>query len=220
MGLWGAGTTVDHKPKWLTEAEKKDVYANTGGWVGPSVGRSATRAPEILVAIRGLSTRDSATDPTGTGLALANITSIDWTLRGVSAGSTTFSDAAFNVETNPLSVTVTFNERISINVVPGIPYILIAVSGAPGYEDIMLQIPTGTAYDTRDTNRITFEGGEEEMLDEELWEVGSVLTIKGANAIDLDSSVWTETDGGAALTTAHQHSLALAQAAGSITVVA
>ena len=24
MGLWGAGATVDHKPKWLTEAEKKD----------------------------------------------------------------------------------------------------------------------------------------------------------------------------------------------------
>ena len=218
MGLWGAGATVDHKPKWLTEAEKKDVYANTSGWVGPSVGRAATRAPEILVAIRSLSTRNSATDPSGTGLALANITSIDWTLR--TAGATTISDSGFDVENNPLSVTVTFNERISINVAPGMPGINVAVSnpGAGPYEDQVLQIPTGTAYDTRDTNRITFEGGAGSM--EGGWEVGSVLTIKGANAIDLESSVWTETDGGTAVPAAHQHSLALAQAAGSITVVA
>ena len=32
MGLWGASTSDESKPKNLTAAEKKNVYATTSGW--------------------------------------------------------------------------------------------------------------------------------------------------------------------------------------------
>ena len=32
MGLWGATDADEAKPKYLTTAEKRDVYADAGGW--------------------------------------------------------------------------------------------------------------------------------------------------------------------------------------------
>ena len=32
MGLWGASDSDESKPKHLTAAEKKEVFANTTGW--------------------------------------------------------------------------------------------------------------------------------------------------------------------------------------------
>ena len=60
MGLWGASDSDESKPKNLTAAEKKEVFANTTGWVreagGASQGNDNTSAnPEVLVAIGGLS---------------------------------------------------------------------------------------------------------------------------------------------------------------------
>ena len=55
MALWGN----DIKPKNLTDAEKKEVYATTSGWVREAgsvlSGNGNTGAtPEVLVAIGGL----------------------------------------------------------------------------------------------------------------------------------------------------------------------
>ena len=61
MGLWGASTSDESKPKNLTTAEKKNVFANASGWVRQAGtadnGNDNTSAtPEVLVAIGDLST--------------------------------------------------------------------------------------------------------------------------------------------------------------------
>ena len=69
MSLWGN----DIKPKNLTTAEKKEVYATASGWVREAgsvlSGNDNTNAtPEVLVAIGGLATNMGA----------ANITEIEF----------------------------------------------------------------------------------------------------------------------------------------------
>ena len=61
MPLWGATDSDESKPKNLTTAEKKQVFANASGWVleaGSALsGNDNTSAtPEVLVAIGGLAT--------------------------------------------------------------------------------------------------------------------------------------------------------------------
>ena len=56
MGLWGATDADESKPKHLTTAEKKQVYATTAGWVreGNNADQgndNASAPPEVLVAI-------------------------------------------------------------------------------------------------------------------------------------------------------------------------
>ena len=56
MGLWGATDADESKPKHLTTAEKKQVYATTAGWVreGNNAAQghaNASAPPQVLVAI-------------------------------------------------------------------------------------------------------------------------------------------------------------------------
>ena len=69
MSLWGATDSDESKPKNLTTAEKKQVFANASGWVleaGSALsGNDNTNAtPEVLVAIGGLATSLGAADIT------------------------------------------------------------------------------------------------------------------------------------------------------------
>ena len=69
MPLWGATDSDESKPKNLTTAQKKQVFANASGWVleaGSALsGNDNTDAdPEILVAIGELSTSIGAADIT------------------------------------------------------------------------------------------------------------------------------------------------------------
>ena len=69
MPLWGATDSDESKPKNLTTAEKKEVFANASGWVreagSAASGNDNTDAdPEILVAIGELSTSIGAADIT------------------------------------------------------------------------------------------------------------------------------------------------------------
>ena len=69
MSLWGASDSDESKPKNLTTAEKKLVFANASGWVleaGSALsGNDNTSAtPEVLVAIGGLATSIGAADIT------------------------------------------------------------------------------------------------------------------------------------------------------------
>jgi len=69
MPLWGATDSDESKPKNLTTAQKKQVFANASGWVleaGSSLsGNDNTDAdPEVLVAIGELSTSIGAADIT------------------------------------------------------------------------------------------------------------------------------------------------------------
>ena len=68
MPLWGATDSDESKPKFLTDEQKKLVYATKAGWVlenGALTGNDNPNAdPEILVAIGELATSIGAADIT------------------------------------------------------------------------------------------------------------------------------------------------------------
>ena len=69
MSLWGATDSDESKPKNLTTAEKKEVFASAKGWVREAgsilSGNDNTSAtPEVLVALRGLAVKVGAADIT------------------------------------------------------------------------------------------------------------------------------------------------------------
>ena len=69
MALWGTSDSDESKPKNLTTAEKKEVYATASGWVleagSKLTGNGNTNAdPEILVAVSGLAVSLGAGDIT------------------------------------------------------------------------------------------------------------------------------------------------------------
>jgi len=105
MSLWGATDADESKPKNLTTAEKKEVFANASGWVREAgsilSGNDNTSAtPEVLVAIGDLQT----------SLGAADITEIEWitTTADKSAGFT-------------LSARLRFNEAVDVVTTGGTP---------------------------------------------------------------------------------------------------
>ena len=101
MALWGK-TGAATKPG-TSKYAKREVYANLKGWVQPAQGNgNAAAQEEVLVCIKGLSSAVSAT--TGTGLAQANITSINWNI-------TTFDKSAGGT----LSATVNWDENVTVS---------------------------------------------------------------------------------------------------------
>ena len=102
MSNWGATDADESKPKYLTTAQKKEVYANASGWVveagSTMTGNGRTGAdPEVLVAMSSLQTK----------LGAADITQIEWvtTAADKSAGFT-------------LSAIVGFNEEVDVTGTP------------------------------------------------------------------------------------------------------
>lgn len=87
MPLWGTTTANESKPKWLTDAEKENCVATPAGWV--LTHPDGTK--EILVAIRGLSTR----------------------LAGATVSKVAFASGAY-VGLTTKSVKLTFNEAVAV----------------------------------------------------------------------------------------------------------
>jgi len=109
MGLWGASDSDESKPKNLTTAEKKEVFANTKGWVreaGSALsGNDNTSADEeVLVALGGLSA----------SLGAADITEIEWI--------TTTADKSDGFT---LSARVRFNEPVAVVTTGGTPTLAV-----------------------------------------------------------------------------------------------
>jgi len=109
MGLWGASDADESKPKNLTTAEKKEVFATTAGWVreagnASSGNDNANADPEVLVAIGGLTT----------SLGAATIGSVDL--------NTTVADKSDGFT---LSVTVRYNEAVDVDTSGGTPTIAV-----------------------------------------------------------------------------------------------
>jgi len=105
MPLWGAVEGTEDLPKWLSTAQKKDVYATNSGWVVEagstmSGNGNSDADPEVLVAIGGLMGSTGAT-----GLGEATIQSVNWNI-------TTFDKSAGGT----LSVTVRWNEAVVVAV--------------------------------------------------------------------------------------------------------
>ena len=102
MPLWGNSDADESKPKNLTTAEKKEVYATASGWVREagsalSGNNNTSATPELLVAISALSTN----------LGAADVTEVEWitTAADKSAGFT-------------LSIRVRYNEAVTVTGAP------------------------------------------------------------------------------------------------------
>ena len=102
MSLWGATDADESKPKNLTTAEKKEVFANASGWVREagsvlSGNGNTSASPEVLVALRGLAVK----------LGNADITQIEFV-------TTSFDKS----DGGNIDVRVRFNEPVTVTGTP------------------------------------------------------------------------------------------------------
>tara|TARA_B100000085_G_C18529111_1_gene507227 strand:- start:746 stop:1312 length:567 start_codon:yes stop_codon:yes gene_type:complete len=158
MPLWGATDADESKPKHLTTARKKEVFANASGWVveaGSTMsGNDNTSAsPEILVAIGSLAT----------SLGAADITEIE------------FITTAFDKsDGGTLQVRVRFNEPVDVSGTPQLTVVndtnsnhTLSYASGTGTNELVfsLTIAAGNAATDADdvlsigTNAMSLNGG-------------------------------------------------------------
>ena len=197
MPLWGATDADESKPKHLTTAQKKEVYAAAGGWTveagSTMTGNGNTSAtPEVLVAIGGLTT----------SLGTADITEIEW-----------ITTAADKSDGFTLSVRARFNEAVDVDTSGGTPYLAITngnEGSGSGRGPHNLAYASGTG-----TNELVFSlaiaaGNAATNADD-------VLSV-GTNAMNLNSG--TIKDAGTTDNATITNSSAIGTAAGTLTVTA
>ncbi len=167
MSLWGN----DIKPKNLTDAEKKEVFANTKGWVREAgsilSGNGNTSAdPEVLVAIGGLSAN----------MGSANITEIEFV-------TTSFDKS----DGGNIDVRVRFNEPVTVT---GTPQVTIT-------NDTPARNLTADYLSGSTTNELIFR--ETIAAANAATNAGDVLSI-GANATALNGGTIKDTGEGTVAT--------------------
>ena len=127
MSSWGASTSDESKPKYLTDAEKRNCYATDRGWTIPA-GGNPDGEREVIATIGGLS--GAAKLAAGTISSTRFVT----TTLGAAAGG------AFSVE-------VVYNEAV---VVTGTP-LLTVTNETDAARNVVCEYASGTG-----TNRLTF----------------------------------------------------------------
>ena len=190
MALWGN----DIKPKNLTDAEKKEVYATPSGWVREAgsvlSGNGNTSAdPEVLVAIGGLNVN----------MGTANITEIEFV--------TTAFDKS---DGGNIDVLVRFNEAVDVGGTPQVTITNGNQGAGTGRGPHLASYLSGTG-----TNELTFRftlGAANAATNED-----DVLVI-GANAVGLNGGTIKDTGDATVATITNVE--AIGTAAGSITVAA
>ena len=194
--LWGATDSDESKPKNLTTAEKRDVYATSSGWVRAAgtalTGNNNTSAdPEVLVAIGELAT----------SLGQATVSSVRFNTTEVdaSAGGT-------------LTAVVEYNEQVTVATAAPILVVTNSQAGGGSAANFSLAMD-GTLPVTNDTLTFstTLTGGDGKQVADD------VLSV-GAQTIDLNGGTIVDTIGGGNAERAI--SAAQGTAAGTITVVA
>ena len=197
MSLWGATDADESKPKNLTTAEKKEVFANASGWVREagsvlSGNGNTSASPEVLVALRGLAVK----------LGNADITQIEFV-------TTSFDKS----DGGNIDVRVRFNEPVDVNTSGGTPRISIT-NGNQG---------TGSGRGPHLANYLSGTGTNELLFRITIGAANSatnaddVLSI-GTNALALNSG--TIKDAGKSNNATITNSSAIGTAAGTITVTA
>ena len=194
MSNWGATDADESKPKYLTTAQKKEVYANTSGWVveagSTMTGNGRTGAdPEVLVAMSSLTTN----------LGVADITQIEWvtTAADKSAGFT-------------LSAIVGFNEEVDVTGTPQLSVTNGNEGSGSGRGPHVLSYASGTG-----SNELTFSlviGAANAATN-----ANDVLSF-GANPLALNGG--TIKDKGTSSNSTITSAVGIGTAAGTITVVA
>ena len=197
MSLWGATDSDESKPKNLTTAEKKLVFANSSGWVleaGSSLsGNDNTSAqPEVLVAIGELTT----------SIGAADITEIEWIT------TTADKSAGFS-----LSVRARFNEAVDVDTSGGTPYLAVTNGNqgtGSGRGPHNLPYASGTG-----TNELVFTLAI--AANNAATNADDVLAI-GTNPMNLNSG--TIKDAGTNTASTITSAASIGTAAGTVTVVA
>ena len=193
MGLWGASTSDESKPKNLTAAEKKSVYATTSGWVRQAGtadnGNDNTSAtPEVLVAIGDLST----------SLGNATIDAVNF------AVGQTVSGAGGSV----ITVEVHYNEQVTVATAAPMVVVSNDQTGSGGSASITLTMD-GTLPLTSDTLSFSATASNAAV------NANDVLSIAAQN-VNLNGG--TIKDAGTTTDSAVAISAAQGTAAGTITV--
>ena len=193
MPLWGKTDADESKPKHLTTARKKEVYAAASGWVieagSTMTGNSNTSAtPEILVAMGGLQA----------GIGAADITEIEWITTAASRA------AGFT-----LSMRARFNEAVDVTGTPQISVTNGNQGSGSGRGPHLLAYASGTA-----TNELVFSLAI--AADNAATAVDDVLVV-GADPVALASG--TIKDLGTSTASTITSLAAIGTLAGSITVV-
>ena len=198
MPLWGASDSDESKPKNLTTAQKKQVFANASGWVleaGSALsGNDNTDAdPEVLVAIGDLST----------SIGAADITEVEMV--------TTTADKS---EGFTISVRVRYNEPVDVVTTGGTPTLAVTNGNSgtgSGRGPHSLSYASGTG-----TNELIFSLAI--AAANAATNADDVLTV-GAQSIALNSGTIKDASG-----TASDASLVISSAqgtaAGTVTVTA
>mgnify|MGYP001399689065 FL=1 len=197
MPLWGATDADESKPKHLTTAQKKEVYAAAGGWTieagSTMTGNGNTSAtPEVLVAIGSLTT----------AIGSADITEIEW-----------ITTAADKSDGFSLSVRARFNEAVDVDTGSGVPYLAITngnQGSGSGRGPHNLPYASGTG-----TNELVFTLAI--AAGNAATNAGDILVV-GANAMNLNSG--TIKDAGTSTNATITNSSAIGTAAGTLTVSA
>ena len=168
MSSWGASAASDAKPKYLTVAEKRDVYATEKGWTAAAGGNDNALADrEVLVAIGDLGGA-TATDK----LDAANISSVN-------IKTSSFSKA----DGGTVSVSINFNETVTVTGTP-----TVELTNDTPARNLTLSYASGST-----TNRLTFSlviaaaNAATDALDE---------LVIGVNAMSLSGGTVTNTVGG------------------------
>ena len=194
MSNWGATDADESKPKYLTAAQKKEVYANASGWVveagSTMTGNGRTGAdPEVLVAMSSLQTN----------LGAADITEIEWitTAADKSAGFT-------------LSARVRFNEEVDVTGTPQLSVTNGNQGAGSGRGPHVLSYASGTG-----SNELTFSLVI--AAADAATNADDVLSF-GANPLALNSG--TIKDKGTSTVSTITSAAGIGTAAGTLTVVA
>ena len=196
MPLWGATDSDESKPKFLTDEQKKLVYATKSGWVlenGALTGNDNANAdPEILVAIGELAT----------SIGAADITEIEWI-------TTTFDQSAGGL----LQVRVRFNEEVDVVTTGGTPTLSVTngnQGSGTGRGPHALAYASGTGSNEL-IFQLTIGAGQTVVVEDD------VLVI-GANVLALNSG--TIKDKGTSTNSTITNVASIGTAAGTVTAVA
>jgi len=193
MALWGITDADEAKPKWLSDAQKKEVFANNSGWV-VEAGSSMTgngnvdAQPEVLCCVPMLAT----------GLGAADITQIE------------FITTAFDKsDGGNIDVRVRFNEAVTVDTSGGTPTLTIT-------NDTPSRNLTATYLSGTGKNELIFR--KTIAAANAATNAGDVLSI-GANPLALASGTIKDTADGTTNATITS-SAEIGTAAGTITVAA
>ena len=158
MGLWGTAAGSEHKPNWLTPAQKERCYATPHGWVLDH----PNGTQETLVCVRGLSG--------AARLAAASVTGI------------TFSKGTYARSANK-TITVVFNEKVTVT---GNPTLTLTTTGAAATITATYASTNATGTTLTFSLTVPDEAGVISVGAQSITLAGGTIKEQAAGALDAD----------------------------------